>query len=104
MIRYAHADGAAALVLQTAGRLSRGLQDERVRARHTSLEQPELPCIEPSVATHLIETGADQREMMVSVRTPDTPHALQCVLVVDVAPEGVAGIRRIGDDPALPHD
>ena len=42
--------------------------------------------------------------MVVPVGVADAPDAIQRVLVADVAAERVAGIRRIHDHPAVPHD
>ncbi len=41
---------------------------------------------------------------MMTVGLPDPPHALERVLVADVAAERVAGIRRIRDHAAFTHD
>ena len=104
MVRYAHTDRPTALVLQTARRLTRGLQDKRVRARNTRLEQAELPRVQSRVMPNLVQIGTDQCEVVVAVRSPDASHSLEGVLVVDMAAERVTGIRGVGNDPTLSHD
>ena len=52
----------------------------------------------------LAQVAAHQREVMMTVRLADAPHALERVLVADMAAERVAGVGRIGDDPAGAHD
>jgi len=91
-------------VLQSTGSLACRLQNEGVRAGHAVFQQPELPSIQACEAPYFIQAGAHQSEMMVSIGPPDAPHALEGILVVDVAPEGVAGVRRVGDDAPAPHD
>jgi len=52
----------------------------------------------------LREILADQREVVPVIELADRPDPLDAVLVAELATEGVAGVRRIGDHSTLPHD
>ena len=104
MIRYAHADRTAALVLQTPRGLARRVKNECVGTWNTAFQQPELPGVESRITPDLIQVGAYEREVMVSVGASNPAHALEGVLVIYVTSERITGVGRIGNHPAGAHD
>src|SRR5262245_3854543 len=95
---------AATLVLQAPWGLARCGQQKCVGARGCSLQQPELPRLDLRETADLAQVAAHESEMMMTVCLADAADALERVLVADVAAERIAGISRIGDDAARPHD
>src|SRR5450755_4683075 len=50
------------------------------------------------------EVLAYQREVVSAVQTADEPDPGHAVPVAELAPQRVAGVRRVGDHAARPHD
>ena len=90
MIWYPHADGAAALMLQSTWCLTGRVQKKCIWARRACLQQSKLPRIEARVVPNVREIRADEREMVVPIRPPNRAQPLERVLVIDVAPQCIA--------------
>ncbi len=63
-------------------------------------QQPVLPVVDHGVLPDVGQIAAYQGEMMVAVRLPNVPDALERRLVADMAAERIAGIGGIHDHPA----
>ncbi len=104
VVGNADADGPPLRVLQPLGGFPRGGQQEGEGPGGVRLQQPELRVVHQRVAADFGEVPAYQREIVVFVGLADAADALQGVFVAHVAAQRVAGIRGIGDHPALPDD
>ena len=100
----AHADGAAARVLQAARGLARGAQEKGVGPGQAGAQHAELPGLQAREPPDLRQIGAHQREMVVAVGLADAPHALERRAVAQMPPQGVAGVGRVGDQPPGAQD
>lgn len=97
MVGNPQANRAPALMLQTARRLTRGLQQKRVRPGGMRTQQAILPIVDHRVLADFGEIAAHQREMMIAVRLANLANPLERRLVADVTTERVAGIGWIDD-------
>src|SRR5688572_19401539 len=104
VVRHPDANCPSLLVLKPAGSLTSSGQQKRVGAGSAYLKQPELPGIDPRILPDLAQVPAHEREVVVTVGLPDSPHPLQGILVPDMEAEGVAGVRGIRDHPTLADD
>jgi len=99
VIRNPNPDGAALLVLQPTRRLTGCLEQEGIRPRCRGLEQAKLWGIYFRVLGDLGQIPAYEGEVMMPVGLSDSPDSFERILIADVAPEGIARVGWIGDDP-----
>jgi hypothetical protein len=99
-----HADGLLPGVLQDPRRLLGRGQDEGVTARSRRLDRPEHRIGNEYELAQLGEILAQQGEVVPVAEAADRPDPGHPVPVAELAPERVAGIRRVRDHAAVPHD
>src|SRR6266536_5111463 len=87
---------------QPARHLSGGRQDERVAARRARLDQSEHGIVDLDELAELGEVPAYQCEVVPVVEAADLPDPIQPGTVTQLASEGEARIRGVGDQPAAP--
>ena len=100
----AHADRLAPRMRQPARHLARGAQDERVAAWRGALEQAKARVVDDRIGGDLRQVPAHQRQVVARIHAPHPAQALHRARIVEAAAQRVAGIRRIGDQPAVAHD
>jgi Aldehyde dehydrogenase family len=98
------ADRLLARMLQHARHLPGRREDERIAAGSRRLDGAEHRVGHEHVLAQLGEVLAHKREMMPLVKVADRPHPRDAVLAAELAPQRVAGIGRVRDHAARPHD
>src|SRR5215831_19478862 len=104
MVWNAQTDGLAARVLQAARDFTGGPQHEREAAGCRRLEQAIRAVIHPGIARNLGQVAAHERKWVCAIHLSNGAHALDGRLIAHAAPEGIAGVRRVHDESALPRD
>ena len=102
--RDPHPDGLLPRVLQPARYLLGRGQDERITAWGRRLDSPEHRVGDVHELAQLGEVLAHQREVVPVIEVPDRPDPRDAVFAAELAPERVAGVRRISDHAACTHD
>ena len=104
VVRDPHPDRLLPRVLEPARHLLGRRKDERVTAGGRCLDRPEHPVGNVRELAELGEVLAHQREVVPAVELADSPDPRDAVAVAELAPECVAGVRRVGDDASRAHD
>jgi hypothetical protein len=99
-----HPYGLLSRVLQPARYLLGGGEDERIAAGGRRLDGPEHRVGDVHELAKLGKVLAHQREVVPVIEAADRPDPRDAVLVAELAPERVAGVRRVGDHSAVAHD
>ena len=102
--RDPHPDGLLPRVLQDPRHLLGRGQDERVTAGGGRLDGPEHRVGHVREPAELGEVLAYQREVVPVIQAADRPDPGHAVPVAELAPQRVAGVGRVGDHAAFPHD
>src|SRR3954447_15595253 len=88
---------------QPARDLVRRGQDERIAAGSRGLQGPEHRIADLDELAHLREVVAHECEVMLAVEIADLSDAVQPLPVADLAPELIAGVGRVRDQPAVTY-
>lgn len=104
MVRNAQSNRIAFGMLQAAGNFAGCLQDKRITAGRACFEQPILAIVYSGIGGDFRQAPAHQREMMLVIELPDGADTLYRGFVTDMATQGIAGICRVNDDPAVAYN
>ena len=89
---------------QAPRHLARGAQDERIAAGRCALEEAKARVVDDGVGGDLRQVAAHQRQVVTRIHVPHAAQALDRAGVPEMAAQRVAGVGRIGDQPAAAHD
>ena len=104
MIRDPDANRAPPRVLQHLGQLPGCRENERVWSRRQGADQAVCPVVHTGVDAYFRQVSADQGEIVLLVRAPDTMDSVRCRFVADSAAKRVTRVRWIGNQAAGMND
>ena len=90
MLRDPQSDRPPLRVLQHLRDFARGRQNERIGPGRQRLDQAIRPVINTGIDTDLGKIGANQREIMLFVRLPNSTNSVNRLLVTNMAAKRVA--------------